>query len=173
VSQSITIKQILLEQIESLVEISCSTFSDTFSEFNTKEDMEHFLSTNYGIEKLKSELLDPKSIFYFALNNEVPIGFLKLGLHSKLDEFPNIKTLEIERLYVSKEFHDKKIGAKLMEFSLNFAKENQYKIVWLGVWEYNQKAIHFYHKWGFEQFGSKVFTLGNDEQVDFTMKIDL
>jgi len=47
------------------------------------------------------------------------------------------------------------------------------EIVWLGVWEKNNRAISFYKKWGFEKFGEHSFTLGDDIQNDWLMKKEL
>jgi ribosomal protein S18 acetylase RimI-like enzyme len=36
--------------------------------------------------------------------------------------------------------------------SLEIAAEMNRKIVWMGVWQHNQRAVDFYTKWGFEIF---------------------
>ena len=41
--------------------------------------------------------------------------------------------------------------------------------VWLGVWERNARAIHFYAPWGFPDVGSQPFLLGADLQTDLVM----
>jgi len=41
------------------------------------------------------------------------------------------------------------------------------------VWEHNIKAIAFYKKFGFEQFGSHIFMLGDDIQTDILMRKNL
>jgi diamine N-acetyltransferase len=38
------------------------------------------------------------------------------------------------------------------------------------VWEFNERAIRFYEKHGFEKFGEHVFMLGNDPQIDWLLK---
>ena len=45
--------------------------------------------------------------------------------------------------------------------------------VWLGVWEENLRAINFYKKNGFSEFSKHVFRLGNDEQTDIMMKLEM
>jgi ribosomal protein S18 acetylase RimI-like enzyme len=60
-----------------------------------------------------------------------------------------------------------------MEKSIDFAKQKRKQIIWLGVWEKNQRAIDFYHKWGFENFGEQIFLLGTDLQTDLLMKKEL
>jgi len=41
--------------------------------------------------------------------------------------------------------------------------------IWLGVWEENQRAIHFYRKIGLLEYGKHIFMLGKDKQIDILM----
>jgi len=45
--------------------------------------------------------------------------------------------------------------------------------VWLGVWDQNPRAISFYKKNGFIEFDKHVFRLGNDEQTDLMMRLEI
>jgi ribosomal protein S18 acetylase RimI-like enzyme len=83
------------------------------------------------------------------------------------------EALEIERIYVSKEFHGKKAGQVLYEKAMEVAKDKNADYVWLGVWEENQRAINFYKKNGFVEFDKHIFKLGNDEQTDIMMRLQL
>ena len=60
-----------------------------------------------------------------------------------------------------------------MEASINVAREKGKEVVWLGVWERNQRAIDFYKSWGFEKFGECDFLRGDDLQHDWLMKKQL
>ena len=64
----------------------------------------------------------------------------------------------------------KGVGSQLMEASLHEARRKNKEVVWLGVWERNQRAIDFYLKWGFEKFDETDFLLGDDVQRDWLMK---
>ena len=76
-------------------------------------------------------------------------------------------SVELKRIYVLKEYHSQKAGAALMNFALNFAAEKMYELVWLGVWEHNEKAKSFYKKFGFENTGAThFFPIGNTPQTD-------
>jgi len=57
--------------------------------------------------------------------------------------------LEIERIYISKQFKRLGLGTKLLEFGINKAKELNKQSVWLGVWENNLAAQKFYQKMDF------------------------
>lgn len=60
-----------------------------------------------------------------------------------------------------------------MDKALEIALKNQHDFVWLGVWEKNTRAIHFYMKNGFVAFDKHIFQLGNDKQTDIMMKLML
>ncbi len=156
-----------------LTELSTTTFTDSFSAQNTEADLFLYLSSHLNRERLYSELADEQNKFFLAVLDEQPIGYLKLSESKPGRQSLTMLSIEIERLYVRKEFHDKKIGAALMQYAIDFALANSFLLIWLGVWEKNQKAILFYKKWGFEIFGDHIFMLGNDAQTDLLMRKEL
>lgn len=70
------------------------------------------------------------------------------------------------------QWHGKGVGQQLYEYAVQFAQTHQTDYLWLGVWEYNHKALNFYHKNGFIPFDRHIFKLGNDEQTDIMMKLE-
>lgn len=81
--------------------------------------------------------------------------------------------MEVGRIYVLKEFHRKKAGQMLYEKAIKIAKEKNVDYVWLSVWEENSRAIRFYEKNGFVAFDKHILKLGNEEQTDIMMKLEL
>lgn len=169
----IIITKITENEIAALQEISKKTFSETFSEDNSEESMAHYLETGFAEEKLRAELNDLNSEFYFAKLDHTVIGYLKLNTGSSQTEVKEDHALEIERIYVSKDFHGKKVGQALYDKAIAVATEKNADYVWLGVWENNLRAIRFYRKNGFEEFDTHIFRLGNEEQTDIMMKLNL
>lgn len=113
------------------------------------------------------------SQFYFAsLSNNI-LGYLKVNFGTAQTELEDVNALEIERIYVLKEFHGKQIGQLLYQKAIEIAKERDLNYVWLGVWENNQRAIRFYLKNGFVEFNRHLFKLGDEEQIDIMMKLNL
>jgi GNAT superfamily N-acetyltransferase len=75
--------------------------------------------------------------------------------------------LELKRIYVLKEYQSKKIGAALLSYALQFCLQKNYEVLWLGVWEHNEKAKLFYNKWGFVETGdTHDFPIGKTPQTD-------
>lgn len=167
---SVFIQKVELIHVAELISIGKQTFYETFANDNSAEDMQNYLDENFAEEKVKAELSNTHSEFYFAKNNDVIIGYLKLNHAGAQTEEKFSNSIEIERIYVLKEFHGKKIGQFLLDFAINLAKEKQVNYLWLGVWERNEKAIRFYQKNNFVAFDKHIFQLGNDAQTDILMK---
>lgn len=168
-----TIRKVNVQDIEKLKAIGKLTFAETFSSENSEEDMREYLEVGFSTDKLKTELTDRNAEFYFAeLENKV-IGYLKVNFGQSQTEIKDKNALEIERIYVLKEFHGKKIGQNLYNKAIELAKEKNMEYVWLGVWEQNPRAIRFYEKNGFVAFDKHIFRLGKDDQTDIMMKLKL
>jgi diamine N-acetyltransferase len=167
------IKKATLSDLARLQEIGRQTFSETFASENKKEDMERYLAESFSIERLETELQDANAEFYFATMEEKILGYLKLNFGPSQTEFRDEKAVEIERIYVLKEYHGKKVGQLLYEQAIQIARQKKADYVWLGVWEKNPRAINFYKKNGFAEFDTHIFKLGDDEQTDILMKLRL
>ena len=167
------IRQIGIQDIEQLQAIGRQTFAETFAESNSAEDMAKYLEEAYAHDKLSAELTDPNSEFYLASLEQEVIGYLKLNFGNAQTELKDNKALEIERIYVAKAFHGKKLGQLLYDKAIEVAKEKKVDYIWLGVWEENHRAIQFYTKNGFVAFDKHVFVLGDDAQTDIMMKLEL
>jgi ribosomal protein S18 acetylase RimI-like enzyme len=153
--------------------ISRQTFSDTFADVNTPEDMQQYLEENLSIEQLTKEWLNPSTNFYFVKQLDKVLGYLKINEADAQTEQREEVSLEIERIYIQKEFQGKGIGQFLLDFSIQLTIDKELKLIWLGVWEYNLNAIRFYQKNNFQFFGKHSFILGKDEQTDLLMEFRL
>lgn len=165
------IRKVTTDDINQLQTIGKQTFVETFSSGNSKENMIKYLENGFSTEKLKDELTDNNSEFYFVTLENNVIGYLKINYGQSQTEINDRNSLEIERIYVLKEFHGKKVGQILYEKAMEISKQKNIDYVWLGVWEKNPRAIRFYKKNGFVEFDKHIFKLGDDEQTDIMMKL--
>ena len=170
---NIKITRATLNDLAQLQKIGKQTFYETFSSGNSEENMMKYLDEGFSKVKLTTELSDENAEFYFATLNEEVIGYLKLNFGESQTELKDEKSIEIERIYVLKEFHGKKVGQLLYDKAIEVARQTDANYVWLGVWEENPRAINFYKKNGFVEFDKHIFKLGNDEQIDIMMKLKL
>lgn len=170
---SLVIRVAKPEEAKTLGRLAAQTFTETFEWYNTEENMREYNDSHFQPNQILSEITDPKSIVYVALLDDVIIGYAKLKNSETPEELGTASCIEIERLYVSKQFHDKKVGLALMNKCIETAKQKNIDVIWLGVWEHNPRAINFYTRIGFEKFGSHIFQLGDDAQTDYLMKMSL
>ncbi|MFX0555290.1 GNAT family N-acetyltransferase [Maribacter sp. CXY002] len=167
------IRKVNIGDIEKLKKIGKQTFAETFSFENSEDNMNEYLEKGFSTKKLTTELTDQNAAFYFAEYDGNVIGYLKVNFGQSQTEIKDENALEIERIYVLKDFHGKEVGQLLYQKAIDLAKERSVKYIWLGVWEQNPRAIRFYEKNGFVVFDKHIFKLGNDEQTDIMMKLEL
>jgi ribosomal protein S18 acetylase RimI-like enzyme len=170
---TIKIRKVTLNDLLALQKIGRQTFAETFANSNSEENMKSYLEEGFSNEKLTGELNDTHSEFYFATLDNAIVGYLKINFGASQTELKDSKALEIERIYVIKDFHGKSVGQVLYDQAITIAKEKEVDYVWLGVWEENPRAISFYKKNGFVEFDKHIFKLGDDEQTDIMMKLQL
>ncbi|WP_126970896.1 GNAT family N-acetyltransferase [Gynurincola endophyticus] len=168
--KEIIVKEANPKDITILQQIGRDTFFETFSSTNSAEDMKKYLAESFSTEKLLSELNHPDSLFFIAWHDQVSVGYLKLNTGQAQTELQDDTAIEIERIYVKKEYHGLKVGQILYEKAFETAHHLQKSYLWLAVWEENHRAVAFYQKNGFVAFDQHIFKLGSSEQTDIMMK---
>jgi diamine N-acetyltransferase len=171
--ETITIRSCSLHDANTIVSLGIRTFRDTFDDVNKPEDMMMYINDKFTLRKIREEIEEPGSLFLLAEKNGKAVGYARVRTSNPPAEFNGVSALEIERLYADKHFIGHGVGKALMSKCLDYAKQHSFEIVWLGVWEHNERAIEFYKKNGFEKFSHHVFMLGRDAQIDHLMKKNL
>lgn len=153
--------------IEALLALAIRTFVDTYAIYNTPENLQLYLDTNFTPETMAKELSEKGSTYLVGFEEDTMIAFAKIRTVDTILE--DSEAAEIQRIYVDKSYHSKGLGSVMMKACIDFAKQQGFKKMGLGVWENNPKAIAFYTKWGFENVGVHTFVLGSEEQRDFIL----
>ena len=166
----ISIREATTEDAALIADLSRQTFYDTFAAENTVENMDRFMNEAFTREKLMAEVGLPGNIFLLAYEASEPAGYARLRVTGTPLLMENGLSLEIVRIYAVQKSIGKGVGRALMQHCIEVARQKSARVIWLGVWEKNNKAIAFYTKWGFEKFGEHVFMLGDDPQTDWLMK---
>jgi diamine N-acetyltransferase len=166
---NITIRRITIDDVAVLSALAKKTFYDTFTGTCTEADMQGFLQKYYNENVLLQELENDLNFVFFIELDKAVVGYLHFKeAYDSLEEVKKYKALELKRLYVLNTHHGKGIAQMLMDYYLNFAIENDFELVWLGVWEHNIRAQKFYEKYGFVNSGfTHDFPIGNTPQTDF------
>ena len=169
-SDRVTIREATIYDAATIADFSRETFYETFAEYNTEEDMLIFLNRQFTRDVLVAEVGLSYNTFLLAYKNGLLAGYVKLRESRGPMELKGFPSLEIARIYVAKSMIGQGIGKELMQCSIDIARSRQKELVWLAVWEKNDRAFKFYTRWGFETFSRQVFVLGTDLQNDWIMK---
>jgi ribosomal protein S18 acetylase RimI-like enzyme len=165
----ITIRRITNDDAAALSAIAKQTFYDTFSGTCTEADMKGFLEEYYSDEQIKKELSNANDFYFFAEVGGIPVGYIRF-----MEEYRNFslmaqwQAMELKRIYVLTAYHGMGIAQKLMDFVIDYCIQENYEVLWLGVWENNIRAQKFYEKYGFKNSGhTHYFPIGSTPQTDF------
>ncbi len=169
----ISIESCQLHQLEELVSISKETFVTAFEVQNNPDDFWTYVNRAFSLETLQKQLEDPCAHFYFIYENDVLAGYFKLNEPPSQSDLRLKHSIELERFYMLEQFQGKGLGSRVFQQILALAKSKAAKELWLGVWEENTRAIAFYERLGLYRFDTHSYWIGNDEQTDHLMKIEL
>ncbi len=168
----IQIRLVSVKEVAELKALARTAFAQTFTDHNQPENVEKYLDESFTIEKLTEELNNKNSQFFFALVDNIPVGFLKVNIGDAQTELKDGDGMELQRIYVLQDYHGKSVGQVLFEKAKSLAIEGGYPYLWLGVWEENHRALNFYRKNGFLPFDKHIFKMGDEEQTDWMMKLE-
>eukprot|EP01095_Lingulamoeba_sp_RSL-Kostka_P013321 TRINITY_DN5504_c0_g1_i1.p1 TRINITY_DN5504_c0_g1~~TRINITY_DN5504_c0_g1_i1.p1 ORF type:complete len:203 (+),score=34.58 TRINITY_DN5504_c0_g1_i1:291-899(+) len=182
------LKHVDINDLDVVQKVVKNTFVDTFGKDNTEENMALYIDEYLTVEKIKEELINEENeLFFFGYtkcnnneNEDELVGYVKLTKlttepclyinndHDNINEVDINDIVELQRIYVCKNFQKRGFGRLLLEFACDYARTQlNKKLIWLGVWEENHNAIPFYKKLGFVKVGTHDFNLGLDPQTDY------
>jgi ribosomal protein S18 acetylase RimI-like enzyme len=167
--QEITIHFATEKDAELIADLSRKTFVESFAAENSKQNMDKFMSEQFTKQKLMDEVKQPWHVFFIAFTGQDAVGYVKMRDSAVPSQLLNQSCLEIARIYSVQRTIGKGVGKKLMQTCHDIGRAKGKKILWLGVWEQNHRAIQFYTRWGFEKFSEQNFILGDDVQRDWLM----
>jgi ribosomal protein S18 acetylase RimI-like enzyme len=149
-----------IESMETLRELAIRTFEESYSEHNDPEDIESYLVKSFAPATVVKELLHAGTEFYICYFDNRPVGYIKLNYDMPCEARPDLHAAELQRIYVLKEFQDRKAGKELLSRAMDVSLSRGFSALWLGVWKENKKALGFYFSKGFEIAGERSFILG-------------
>ena len=162
----LTIRFAAIDDAAPLAVLARVTFDEAFGHLCDPHDMRLYMDEAFAPAQLAREIADPQCSFLLAFCNRDMVGYLKLRTGYLPPCVTGPDPIELCRLYVPRALHGRGVAARLMDDSLQLARDKGHRTMWLGVWDRNHRAQAFYRKYGFAQVGEHPFQLGNDAQTD-------
>jgi len=170
---TVTLRPATLEDGPTLAELGARTFRETFEAICSSRDLAEFLAEAYGDAIQRTELADPSRPALVLEIDGVPAGFLQLRLGHREPCIEGVRPVELQRIYLLREAQGGGHGAALMAAALRLARAWGADVIWLGVWEHNDRALAFYARHGFRVAGDHVFMIGQQVDRDLILVKDL
>jgi len=120
-------------------------YASHFYEFNVEWLEKYFYVEDYDREVLSKPqhyIIKPGGHIFFAKQNNEILGTVALLKNSE-------GMYELTKMAVSPKHQGKKVGQLLMQYCIDFAKENTYKKLFLYSHTILANAIYIYRKYGF------------------------
>jgi len=120
-------------------------YTQAFYDLNVEWLETYFYVEDYDKEVLRNPqhyILDAGGHIFFALKDGEVLGTVALLQRGE-------DTFELTKMAVSPNQRGKKIGQQLMQFCIDFAKENKFKKLFLYSNTLLENAIYIYRKFGF------------------------
>jgi diamine N-acetyltransferase len=155
--------------VEIIADLSARTFVSTYNSMLPEEALGDFVASAFSQNKIREEIDIPGSHFLLAYEGETPVGYAFLREAGPPIGVTGAKPVELARIYFEEHVIGKGYGSMLMTACTERAIQAGYDVLWLGVWERNERAIRFYKKKGFMRVGSLPFVFGDQLHTDLVM----
>lgn len=166
----LTLRRVSLLEVETLRDFMEHTFRVAFEATNDPVFFKQYCDEAFSLEQIVGELAAPQSEFWFAFLDDELAAYLKLNFDQHAVALQSEKTVQVERLYILAKFQNQRLGARLLRLAEERAQKAGAEWLWLSVWQQNPPALRFYERNGYEIFGTEIFEVGDDPQVDWLVK---
>ena len=130
------------------MQVNISNYNDT--DYKQVYDI---INESFNYEK---KLVKNPSVFEFVAKiDDVIVGYF--NIHEELDVIRNIKIYHLGYVCVRKEYRSQGIGRKMVEYAINFSKENNATRIELTSCNNREIAHKLYLSLGFEKRDSAIF----------------
>jgi len=150
--------------------LSEQTFLDAYATDSNGTNIANYFASAFNAKTLSQELLDSSCVFFIVEKDEVAVGYLKMRWDRTTIAPESVGAIELQRFYLLKSYYHNGYGVKMLDFCENYAKEQDFNIMWLLVWKGNMGAIRFYARQSFVIYAIENFDFGGLIESDFLMK---
>lgn len=170
-----TLRPATPEDTEALATLSRESFCAAFAHLYREDDLRDFLVSAYAPEMIAAQIADPKRLYCLAVAEDgALLAYCKLVLESEYSQHSDARNpLGLGQLYTAPGMTGSGLGAALMEWALEEARERDCDAVQLSVWSENYGAQRFYQRYGFAKIADIDFWVGSHRDDEFLYELRL
>jgi ribosomal protein S18 acetylase RimI-like enzyme len=160
-----TIRPAQTSDASSLSNLGIKVFSETYGFKIPPNILRTHLQENLSIESFRNSLNASENFFVAEIEDSL-IGFIRLRKYTK-------GILELDKFYVSSDYHGQGVAKKLFEAGLEWARTQGFHTMRLVVWKENSRAVRFYQKNGFVVCGQQDVYIDRIVFDDYVMQKEI
>lgn len=146
--------------------LSRVTYTESHGHFiDDKNDLLKYCEHAFSIKTTLEDLEDINNLFHIAYVDDFPVGYSKIVLNKPFEDKTEESSCRLERIYILNDFIPKKLGYNFLKFLEKTAISLNATSMWLSVYVKNEKAIQFYKRNDFIDFGIIDFVV-NGKKYD-------
>ena len=140
----------------------------TLDDISEMKSLENELNINILSENNMKEDMQNKNYIYFVLKDKEKNNILGyIAISYVLD------TIDILSIVIKKDYQKKGFGSILLEYVIEFSKNNDVSSILLEVRSSNLPAIKFYEKYNFEKINTRKKYYSNPVEDALIYKLDI
>jgi diamine N-acetyltransferase len=132
-----------------LSELGAQTFYKAHKDSAPAHELNDYIKRIYSHDAIEKELANPVNIYHIITHENTAAGFSKMELTMKHPAIQLENVSKMDQIYLLDSFRGLKLGAKLLNYNIEYSKSRGQNGMWLVVWVENRTAIDFYKKFGF------------------------
>lgn len=158
-----------IEDAPALARFAARLFVESYEHVMDRLELEEYVTHELTPAKFTAELQSGRITTFLALDPDI-LGYAQLAAGNRPDcALDAAAPAELKRIYVDHRLHGRGVARELVALVEEEGRRRGCDVLWLAVWEINDRAIAFYRKCGFRIIGRQGFPIGNEVQTDHVM----
>jgi ribosomal protein S18 acetylase RimI-like enzyme len=171
---SVQLRPAAPEDASALAELAANAFVAAFGHLYRPEDLSSFLAEHKTAEAYRKALSDSGTRVAVAEANGALAGYALVHSPSEFGSKSDAsRPLALHQLYCAPAATGRGIGAALMEWTIEKAREMHCDAVQLSVFSENYGAQRFYARYGFSKIADIDFWVGEQRDHEFLFELRL
>ncbi len=143
--------------------LAMQVFLDTYATDGIRPVLAREVTSTYSQAQFTTALSDPAVRILVAAHDDHLIGFAQLTLGAMHELAPGGPQTELLRLYVQEPYTARGVGTRLLAAAEASALTHGSTVLWLTPWVHNHRAIAFYVRRKYEDYGLTYFRMEGEE----------
>ena len=135
-------------------------FLDTYASAGITQTVANEVRRAFNTEAFAKILTASRTFITVAVREDALVGFAQTTVGTTQSLAPSGIPAELDRLYVQKPYTNFGIGSRLLHNHEALAARRGAEVLWLSPWVGNHRALRFYAKHQYEDYGLVFFHMG-------------